>query len=261
MKELFRASQHAAESGNWYSRTRVQVAEVLDATGKRWIKPTLVHARKLGLLPGVTTIVRCHDRPMLRQWQTRQAIVAALTLPRHPEQAEADWLAAVELDAQETARKAAERGTMIHRAIQTMVQGDAVDPELEPWARSALNMLAQTFGDVGWISEQVFVHSDGFGTKADLMNPDWVLDFKSTEVQSPETTYEDHWMQLAATRLACDAMGARCAIVYVHREVPEWVTICEIPEDKLERGLGMFRALHQFWKCKNNYDPSWRESA
>ena len=49
--------------------------------------------------------------PQLERWKRNQVLLAALTLPRQPDEQETAWLARVESDWQEQGKKAAERGT------------------------------------------------------------------------------------------------------------------------------------------------------
>ncbi|MBM3493296.1 MAG: hypothetical protein FJX72_03080, partial [Armatimonadetes bacterium] len=77
-----RTATHVAEGGHWYTSDGQQVVTVPSADGKKEVKPDIRHARKLDLAPGVTSVIRCADRPELTLWKQRQAIASALTLPR-----------------------------------------------------------------------------------------------------------------------------------------------------------------------------------
>jgi hypothetical protein len=75
-------------------------------------------------------------------------------------------------------------------------------------------------------------------------------------------TWDEHAMQLAATRKALDIPAAECAIVYVSRTVPGLCRIIRVDEPELEQGWSMFCALLDYWQAKNNYFPqAWKAAA
>lgn len=253
---------HAAESAHWYDRDGNPVYEV---NGK---PTTLREARKLNLISGVSAIMRCAYSFQLEKWKIGQAILAALTLPRQPDETEEAWIDRIVTDSGDVARKAADRGTQIHEAIECFYSRREFAPEMAPFVLNVREVLDRTFGPQPWVAEKAVACRYGYGTKADLCCDRWLVDFKGTEKPADKlATYESHHMQLAATRRALQDhamrrsepvlfMHTRCAIVYVHRETAE-VTVCEVPEPKLARGLKMFDALLTYWKEEKSYDPSW----
>lgn len=108
---------------HWYTRQGKPCYTVLGKNGKER-DTTLADARKLGLVPSVTTIIREASAPALERWKREQMMLSALTLPRNEGEPEAEWLKRVLVDAEETARKAAERGTEIHDAIEKGFRGE-----------------------------------------------------------------------------------------------------------------------------------------
>lgn len=108
---------HAAESTHWYAPDGSPAYTVRGKNGKER-NTTLRDARELGLVPSVTTIIKCAAAPGLEAWKQQQVLHAALTLPRIEGEPEKDYLERIMRDSQEQARKAAERGTEIHAAIQ-----------------------------------------------------------------------------------------------------------------------------------------------
>src|SRR5688500_5455719 len=108
---------HVAESTHWYDRQGKPCYTVIGANGKE--RPTTLRdARKNGWLPSVSGIIGCCAKPGLERWKLDQMMHSALTLPRLDGELEAAWIDRVWTDSKETARKAAERGTAIHAAIQ-----------------------------------------------------------------------------------------------------------------------------------------------
>jgi hypothetical protein len=102
----------ATQAGHWYALNGEPRYTIKGANGRER-NTTLADARKLQLVPSVTTIIRMAAAPALEKWKRDQVLLAALTLPRRDGEPEADWLRRVEQDSQEQGKQAAERGTAI----------------------------------------------------------------------------------------------------------------------------------------------------
>lgn len=252
---------HAAESAHWYTDTG-QVAYEVPNGSKGGMRPTTLRdARKLGLVPSVTGIIRCADRPALTTWLVEQGIMAALTLPRAVDEPEKAWLARVRNDAKEQARKASERGTAIHAAIQGHYEGTPPSEEFWPHVQGATKAVCEWAADQTWYAEASFAHVLGYGGKVDLHSDAFVLDFKTKEFDETGMeglkAWDEHAMQLAAYRegLAIPN-GARCGICYVSVNNPGLARVIEIPEAALSRGWDMFLGLLSYWKALKKFDPA-----
>lgn len=254
---------HAAESTHWYTRAGEPCYTLMGANGKD--RPVnLRDARKLSLVPSVTGIIRCAAAPGLEKWKRDQMMLAALTLPRGATESEADWIERVVVDSQETARKAAERGTAIHAAIQGAYEGESFDG-YEAHVQGAVAAVEKWAGEpLDWRAEDSFAHPIGFGGKTDLHNrfaKGRLLDFKTKEFSEDDDlkTWDEQAMQLAANREGQGIPNAPCAIVYVSVTNPGLSRLIEIPEEELQKGWQMFLGLLYYWKAKNKFDPSWQE--
>jgi hypothetical protein len=254
----------ASESGHWYMRDGTPMYEVPTADGRGMRSCTLRDARKLGLFPGVTSIIKCAAAPALERWKEDQAILAALTLPRTGNEPHEVLMAKIREDAGAQAKKAANEGTRFHAAIQGHHEGTPPDEEMWTSVKAMNEAIAQNFGPGIWRPELPCAHASGFGTKSDLSRQDALIDFKGTEGDKAKLagmkTWESHWMQLAATRKALHAQGkcdadADCAIGYFSRTHKDEVRILRVDEPELEQGWLMFSALLNYWKAKNKYWP------
>lgn len=251
---------HPSESGHWYDKTGGPVYEITGANGNR--RPTTLRdAKKHGYVPGVSTILGCCDKPGLNIWKIDQAIMAALTLPRIEGESSDSFVARVKVDAKETAKKAAERGTAIHAAIQGAYEG-------EPSTGYTLHVQGAMSAVNGWMAqrwtpERSFSHPLGFGGKADLSSSVAVLDFKSKEFDESTSlkTWDEHAMQLAAYREGLGMPQARAAICYVSVTTPGLAKLIEIPEEDLKKGWKCFYSLLQFWKAKSGFESSFERLA
>ena len=70
----------AAESTHWYAKDGTPVYEVPRASGEGMRNTTLRDARKMSLVPSVTTIINIAAKPGLEAWKLNQLLLAALTL-------------------------------------------------------------------------------------------------------------------------------------------------------------------------------------
>lgn len=255
---------HAAESMHWYTREGLPAYTVKSRDGTD--RPaTLRDARKIGLVPSVTEIIKSCHKPGLERWKLDQMLHSALTLPRLAGESEGEWISRVWSDSKETARKAAERGTTIHAALQGYWQHEPTPPEYMPHIQGACDAMDEAFKldpDCAMV-EQSFASPLGFGGKVDFgcTSPNLIVDFKTKEF-GPDAdlkTWDEHSMQLAAYRHGFQMPDARCAIVYVSVTHPGVVRLIEIPPDQLTKGWNMFQGLLAYWKAKNNLETGWIE--
>lgn len=261
-----------SESGHWYDRDGTPRYEVVAKDGTMRAA-TLRDARKFGWYPGVTSIIKCAAAPGLERWKADQNVMAALTLPRIDGEGSDALLARIRQDAEEQARKAREWGTQFHAAIQGHYEGKAPSEDMWPCVRGVVDAIDANFDKRLWVTEKPCVNPMGYGTKADLhTSGDYgamegcVLDFKGSEFDAEKAptlkTWDEHAMQLAATRKALDLPAAECAIIYVSRIVPGLCRIIRVDEPELEQGWSMFCALLDYWQAKNNYFPqAWKAAA
>lgn len=261
---------HAAESGHFYDRDGFQIATVPNAKGDKQITPTLVHARKLDLARGCTSIIKLAAAPALVVWMQKQAVLSALTLPRLDTEGEDAWLARVYEDAKQTAARAAAKGTEIHAAVQRhyAAHGGITDLSLMPNVDAILKCIDTAFAsEVSWNvrSEVSFSSTLGYGAKLDLLvdtgSGPFIIDLKGkdspAEVAKAEL-YADHWEQLAAQRHAAKVPDAACGILFFSRTEPAAKLLWATP-DQLVRGMAMFKGLLAYSFAKDNFKPSWAQ--
>ena len=248
-------SDYASESGHFYdAATGEPRYRIVGANGVER-DTTLRDAKKSATrgepwVPGTTTITGLINKPGLNNWSEEQVLLAALTLPRLSDEPEAAWVKRVRLDAKEQAKKAAQRGTDIHAAIERYYATGEVDEQYAGQievVRGAIGIL----GEQQWLPEKSFASSLGYGGKVDLHSANVVLDFKTKDgsLDSLEC-YPEHYMQTAAGAHGLNIPGATCGIVFVRRDAPEARLIVH-EADETRWGWEMFEALLRFWKVKN----------
>ena len=241
--------EHASESGHWYQIDGKPAYTTIGKNGKER-NTTVKDAREHGFLPSVTTIIGCAAKPGLDVWKQQQAILAALTLPRIDGETEEDWLSRVVSDSKQTAKQAAERGTLVHGVIEAFYDGVYM-PEIPVYVREVEKIIIEHFGEQLWVPEKSFANN-GYGGKCDLISSaGFVIDFKTTEKDLDKLDYYfEHQMQLAAYRSGFGMPSARCAIVYVNATQNK-AKIVEIPDADLRIGWDCFSHLLSFYRAKN----------
>lgn len=250
------SAPRASESNHWYTREGVPMYTVEAKKGGQRAT-TLRDARSLNLVPSVTTILNVAAKPALLAWMQQQVLLAALTLPRRPDEPEKDYIDRIISDSKEQGKAAADAGTDIHASIQGHYEDKPTGKHQES-VDACVQAITDHFGQRQWVSERAFAHEAGFGGKCDLFAGDGegvVVDIKTKEFTDPDKIggYDEHLMQLAAYRVGLGIPKARCANVFVSRNVPGLVVVKEWPLEELDTGWEMFMHLLAFWQLKNNH--------
>ena len=110
-------SDFATESGHWYTKSGEAAYTIVGANGNQR-NTTVRDARKLGLVPSVTTVCSMEAKPQLTRWLVQQAMLAAITLPRMEGESDDQFMARANSDSQQQTRAAADRGTHLHGQIE-----------------------------------------------------------------------------------------------------------------------------------------------
>ena len=244
----------ASDSGHWYQKDGVPAYTIIGKNGNERAT-TLRDARKLDLVPSVTTIMKCAASPGLEVWKQNQVLMAALTMPRIDGESEQDYIKRIVNDSKEQGRKAAERGTLIHGALESWFTERKYDLSYADHLSGVVEAIREKFGEQEWCAEKSFA-TKRYGGKVDLHSESVVIDFKTKEFDAdnlPEA-YDENIMQLAAYKEGLDYPFARCANVYVSVTVPGLVHIVEHSPEDLMRGNAMFDALLSFWEYKNKFN-------
>lgn len=279
MAELTAPKVREGTSGHWYAQDGTPAHEVQkkDGTGTR--RTNVRDARKLGLLPSVTTILGILDRPQLNLWKMKTAIRAASALERAEGEELEAWVDRVVAKAGEPAAEAADLGKRIHDAIDLACSGAAWDTAtLGAYVAPVLGWLLGKLGNGGRIvaQEDVIVNTAyGYAGRVDLAleMPDgtvWVIDWKSRKTRATESDaqafapYDANRLQLAAyaAEWALNQgpgkpgrgwAKVRCANVITSSTEPGRFFVAE--HDGIEESWEAFKAVLQLWRWENSYDP------
>ena len=203
-------------ASHWYLPDRTPFHEVERADGKGLRPVTLRDARKMRAYPSVTNILGVLAKPGLDAWKQEQAILAALTLPREPEESLDAFARRVVTDMGEQVQHAADLGTQIHAACEIYAQSKALPESTD--VRALFEPVREWFdADVERIAsvEAIVAHHEfGYAGTVDLVaklksTGGWaVVDFKTQKVKrdakgaTKPSFYEPWPLQLEAYRQA-----------------------------------------------------------
>jgi len=182
------------------------------ADGSGETTPTLRHARKLGLLPSVTEILKVIHKPTLDVYKQNQILQSALTLPRIEGEDLDSFALRVELDSDQH-RQAADLGTRIHAAIAGSLQGQPVSEDMQEYLREWEGYRA----GLKEVNTELSVGSErlGYAGTLDLDTGLSIFDFKSQDVKNDKPNFYDEWALQLAAYAECLSRGRRLISVII----------------------------------------------
>lgn len=224
---------------------------------------TLADAKRLGLVPSVTTVMACKaDGYYLAKYKQDQLLEAAWETE---ESNYNKWRAEVIEGSYKHRREAAQRGSEIHDALEhvymTGKMSDELDVDTRDICQGVIDFMESEFQGVKWIAEESFTSRFmGFGGRVDMhsKHDNIVLDFKTKgkDDLSMVKAYDDHHMQTAAyaVGLDLDTPATKRYNLFVSTTTPGELKLTE--STNFTREWGMFDALLDYWHLSNNYNLS-----
>lgn len=268
------STQYGDSGGHYYDREGKPTHKVEAANGSG-LRPTNVRdARKMGLVPSVTTIFKLYGaNGGLLQYLKKEYAVAAYQLGiDHVELSdymgvdyfgEKALMKAVTPLAQKHANDAANAGSHIHWFLEQYQLEEEFECTDEEW-NTCLNvdkLLIDVFGKCEWHLEKSFASNLGYGGAVDLScleGEGIIADYKTTTWgDRGPNIYPTHIEQLVAYAEGLGVPDARLANVFIHRETGE-VLLIEHKRKKIEKARNCWRALLALWKA-HNHDAGWKE--
>lgn len=268
--------------GHWYDTKGEPVYQVPYADKRKGMRDTtLGDARKLGLAKSVTTVLDVPAKPALLKWKIDQVLLAASEVNFSGLDYDT-WCKKVLHQADTIGRDSADKGSIIHDALEQVYKGPCLsfdqgrqnDPKLSEFIEPVISFMNSRFPNVEWISEESFTCQEyGFGGKVDLYSPSGiVLDFKTKATSDIKkmVPYDGHHMQTAAyalgltenkrfeyeyKRQVVDKISAAETVqrynLFISTEQPGLLNLTESTD--FERDWAMFSALNDYWDLSNKY--------
>jgi hypothetical protein len=265
MSDVLASNRYASESCHYYTRDGKPCYEVPNASKGGMRPTTLRDARKLNLVPSVSTILGVVAKPALNGWSKEQVAKAAYASPPQAHESLDEWMEYILRKADENMTKARDLGTEIHGAIEEYfssapaISGWAI-PE-SPYAMhiSAAKSALIDLGVLGetYYTEKSFACAQGYGGKVDLCGSDWIVDFKCVDRLDKKLDYPDRCQQLAAYADGLFGLptSTRLANIFISTSEPGKYLIRAWNEEEMRRGHKVFQAAFKLWQEVNNYRP------
>lgn len=246
---------------HWYDRDGSPQYEVKSKSGSMRAT-TLRDARKFEWVPSVSTIWKdAVASPGLTRYYQDQLFYVMLDAMNYVQDFEGpDFKKKMFALSKEHAIKSAERGTHIHNLLeQQLLTGKcgSQDPNEILMVMQTISKMKEVCGDQDWKVEKSFAHPMGYGGKIDVCSDEWVVDFKTKELDEGKKpdVYDSYGVQLAAYNHGIGG-GRKLLNLFVSVSSPGYVVDYEWEER--ERLFSMFETALNLWKLTKRYDASWQ---
>ncbi len=242
--------------GHFYDKDGNPAYEVPNKS-KGGMRPTTVaDAKKLNLVPSVTTVMSGAAKPGLDQYLQTQILDACIETPfisTFDDEHRDNWKRYVIRKSKEHSSNAATKGTAIHDALEQYFLGNGLELGMHEICTPVVEFIETTFGNINWKPEVSFSHKLGFGGKIDMSHEGEriILDFKTKDTDDVKkmVAYDDHGIQTAAYAVGLDISNARRYNLFISTKVPGLLILTESTD--FDRDWGMFKSLLDLWKFKN----------
>ena len=249
-------------SGHWYDAEGRSAHVILGKNGKER-NTTVADARKMGLLPSVTSVQGILHKEQLVSWRIEQAIMSALTLPKEENETLEDYARRVVKDSKEATTKAANHGTRMHEQAENILMGRAVckDEDLQPYIATFKKWSEENVEKTHWCERSLV--GAGYAGRCDAYVKlkgigDAIIDLKNRKVNKKYNTppfYPHDGQQLWAYRNASENPKCACVSVVLASNDPEYIEHHQWDEDELYQAGIAFCAMQKVWSWVKGYTP------
>ena len=266
-------SDFVKESGHWYDEHGKPAYTQITASGKNKgeERPTTIRdAKKLSLLPSVTTVTSILDKPALTHWKIGRAIdilkgdiYSWMKKNQMPSGIPASFKLMFKVVQPDMENKA-ERGSEIHAALEQYLHNEEYDKECQPYI-DILNSVLEELGiaqDAEMHPERSFASKLGYGGAVDLpiyVGDGVIIDFKTKDMDTEKCkklkAYDEHIMQLGAYRMGLELPKAKVYNLFLSRDNPTVYKLIEWTEEETQYGEQMFMSVFNTWKLMKRYMP------
>jgi len=252
------------ESGHWYTSNGQSAHVIVGANGKER-NTTVADARKLKLLPSVTSVLGILEKPNLTAWKIEQAILSSLTLPRQQDEDLTEYAKRCVADSKESTTKAAQHGTDMHVEMENILLGKPVskEPFLQPYIETFRNWAKENVEKTYWCEKALV--GRGYAGRCDAFVKlagigDALIDLKNRKY-NPK--YEPFYLESDCTQLACyrdcadqhEGTPIACVSVVLPSNDPSKILTKQWDEEDLVESFKAFQHLLKIWAWLKNYVP------
>lgn len=238
---------------HWYNE-KGEARHTVKAQNGNEIKTTVVHARKMGLLPSVTSIIALMHRQALEDWKQEQLIKACMKLDKTLSETDDQYVNRVVDEAFTKSSTAIDFGKETHYFLQDLLQGkmraEYSIPEITQIAiRNFVNKEI-----LSAVCEKPLVHPahkyagqrDCRSVGHDGKTTTWDFKTQSTKVGEKIKSYNEWIMQIAAYD-AVEPSDCYKSLVISSTE-PERVEVVEYDKETIDGAFKAFLGLREVFK-------------
>ena len=248
------------QAGHWYTEEGESAHVILGANGKER-NTTVADARKLGLLPSVTSVIGIKNKPELETWKQEQVIRACIKFKKEEDELDEQYAKRIMLEAKKTTTDAATHGSLMHEAMEHILLGreHSKDERLAPYIRTFKQWANDNIEKTYWC-EKALVGA-GYAGRCDAYVRmrgigDAIIDLKNRKVNPKyDPFYDTDCAQLWAYRIASENPQAACVSVVLASNDPESIKHHVWDEEELDQAGIAFQAMLKVWSWAKQYVP------
>jgi hypothetical protein len=251
------------ESGHWYTEDGKSAHVIIGANGKER-NTTVADARKLKLLPSVTSVLGILEKPNLTAWKVEQAILSSLTLPRNDGEDLTDYAKRCVADSKESTTKAAQHGTDMHLEAENILLGreHSKEPTLQPYIETFKKWAKENVVKTYWCEKALV--GKGYAGRCDALVElrdigTAVIDLKNRKYNPKYEPFysESDCPQLSAYREICkeEKPELACVSVVLPSNDPTRILTKQWDEEELVESFEAFKNLLKIWSWLKGYTP------
>jgi len=253
-------------SMHWYDRDGQPCHTVPYADESKGMRPTnLRDARKLGLYPSVTSIIKCVQD--FRHYAEQQVVLASLTLPEIEGESADSRMRRILDDAHSHMNEARDTGIAIHNELRKALARETGYgyPELINPVLKQLGKLREAMEGDRWEAEKSFACELGFGGQIDALmykgdQVICVVDFKTKQfgledLPKKKLPYDEHAMQLVAYAYGMGNVSANLINIFISTSEPGTNIIHQWKPEHNARWFAAFSGLLSYWQHSKDFHP------
>lgn len=260
-----------SKNNHWYRQDKISgkweaCYQIPMKTKQGMRPPTIDDARKLGLVPSVTSITGVYNKSDLIDWRIRQAIYACMKLDRLENETDERYVDRVMEEADSISANARTFGTRIHDEIEGYLceppfAGFEVSKDLEPYLAGFKEWAKTNIEEVYAAEEVVGNAAFGYAGRLDLRCRlvdvgNAVVDFKTCRLKSNKSgkivpNYPEWLWQLAAYEHCFETQHFTLLNVVIDSGEPGPVHV--VRHQNASEGWECFRHCLHIWKHVNRY--------
>lgn len=248
------------QAGHWYTEEGESAHVIIGKNGNER-NTTITDARKLGLLPSVTSVIGIKSKPELETWKAEQIIRACIKFPIKEGQEEGEYAKEIMQEAKKVTTEAAAHGTLMHEQMEHILLGreHSKDDKLQPYIKTFKEWAEDNVEKVYWC-EKALVGA-GYAGRCDAYlrlsgAGDCIIDLKNRKVNPKyDPFYDTDCAQLWAYRMASENPQCACVSVVLAANDPETIVIHKWDEEELYQAGIAFQAMLKVWAWSKRYTP------